>query len=1170
MSLQTLVAHNIPLSGKHLIEASAGTGKTYNITRLYLRLLLEKDYTVEQILVMTFTKDATEEIRGRIGEVLRESLNRWNSLIEEDEFYRHLTAHVSEEQAKAKLKRAILYLDEASIFTLHGFCKRVLSQYAFQSGLSFNLDMDTSGQDLIIEACQDWYRLLAKEHEGDFLSISQYWPHPQRFLEHFASAIGKQTQLEVRSEDELIIEFNALIQRVKSDVVINESFITEHLIDSKKGKEREQRVADFDALNAWLSEPLSYENQQLDVSSIKPLPIKFFDGRRFPKALKPQLNESFSQANKLKTVVSKFPETILKARAFNIVRRGIGEISLLIDNKKAKHKRLTFDDLISTLAKQLTNDDSEKLSLLLRQQFPVAMVDEFQDTDTAQFTILKAIYPLTVSNALYLIGDPKQAIYGFRGGDIFTYLSAREYCQYQWVMDTNWRSTQHMINGYNRLFYGNKLDDEGGDTFGFNIPYQPVKASPKAKANKQLLSSNSEKALQFAYFNPTHDASSTVKQDFRPTMALWCANKINQLLTTKDSAIKPQDIAILVRDGGEANEIKVALQSLGLTGVFLSNRSNLWHSEQAKQLLLLIKAILYVENDRFFVAGLASGLLPFSHNDLRALQQEEIEWQNLKFKFLSLREEWQYKGFIAMAIHLLHDHIRVPVLDHDRALTNIVHLFELLQSSSERYRQPQELLYWFEQQVNVELTEAEAELRLESDEDLIKIVTQHGSKGLEYPVVFVPFATRYKDPTRIGSRKLNVIHYHDQSGKQSIALGSDSPHIKSMVEEAYAESIRLLYVAVTRAEQQCYLLVANFDKSYLSPLGLTLKWTVETNIEENLQQLSEEQPNDIGFITIDDIESVNQPNLGVVNKELPCVPEFTGAIERDWWLSSFTALSKNLRHVGVSAPDRDSNAMAEQFQHESTNTAIMRFALTKGAVTGNLLHDIFEHVDFSLSNWHTLINSYFDKYPEVLKSWQPDELCQWLDEIVSAPLIDDISLKTLSRNKMLHEAEFYFPMKSANTSSLTQLLSSHRLRYKGQNNQIKHVQLPHYQKLKGMMHGFIDLIFEHDGKFYVCDYKSNYLGDDYSDYQQDAMQDNIQQHHYDLQYLIYSLALHRQLKLTVKNYDPELHFGGVVYCYLRGMTVYSSQNIGVFYRHILANELKQLDQLFGQDQENNK
>ena len=1164
-----LVAHQIPLIGKHLIEASAGTGKTYNITRIYLRLLLEQQLTVEQILVMTFTKDATEELRGRISLVLRESLANWDSLIVSDDFYKALASHVEAAQAKRLLKQALLFLDESAIFTLHGFCKRVLSQHAFSSGLAFNLDMDTSGKDLLIEATQDWYRLLAKHAPEQYLRLTQFWSVPNSFIQDFANAIGKSELVDEVEPQKVVVQFKRAIRQTIKDINEHRSFIVEHLIDSKKGKDREIRLLEFEQLLNWLTQ--HQEKEAMDNFIESPFPAKFMHGGRFPKGVKPQLVEIFSQANQLKTSSGKLQNKIEKAIAFQVVKQGIDKISGLIADKKAQRERMTFDDLIDTLSHLLKNERSDTsssaLAKMLRIQYPAALVDEFQDTDPAQFNILSAIYPKELDHPLFLIGDPKQAIYGFRGGDIHTYLAARNYCQYQWMMDTNWRSTTHMVSGYNRIFYGTHLADEGTDVFGADIPYQPVKASPTAVAKASELNKiDDDKALSFIYFQP-EDEAKPVKQTFRPVMAQWCATKITQLLKDEDTPYRAQDIAILVRDGSEADEMSAALSRHQLSSVFLSNKANLWHSEEAQQLVTLLKAVVNVENDRYFVAGLACGLLPYHHERMMKLQQDELAWQSIKFQFLALREDWLYRGFIAMGIKLLHHHIKVAPENKNRTLTNIIHLLELLQTASQKHRQPLELLYWFEQQISAEIGESEAEVRLESDDELIKIVTQHGSKGLEYPVVFIPFSSRYKNPKKVGIKHVNVIEYHDASGEKRVALGADSEHADAMAHEAYLESVRLLYVAITRAERQCYVLVTAFDDYHLSPLGQTLKWQKQEPIVSALEAIANDQPDNIGLQVVDDVDDLAVPKLTqqIASQTRVSIPDFKGKIERDWWLSSFTALSRNLRHVGVSLPDRDN----EDFQIDaslSANTQMhtdMRFNLVKGAAAGNLLHEIFEHTDFSTESWREELMRYFDKSPELLSEWRPSELAQWLTEIIHCPLIEEASFKDLNSTHMLKEAEFYFPMINVKTVDLTNLLTDHRKANPWLNTMTRPVSLPNYHALKGMMHGFIDLIFEHKGKYYVCDYKSNYLGDSAEDYSTEKMAEAVESHHYDLQYLIYTLALHRQLKNSVKDYDPSLHLGGAFYLFLRGVGAkLSKPELGVYYRKIDEKTLNQLDKIF--------
>jgi exodeoxyribonuclease V beta subunit len=510
-----------------------------------------------------------------------------------------------------------------------------------------------------------------------------------------------------------------------------------------------------------------------------------------------------------------------------------------------------------------------------------------------------------------------------------------------------------------------------------------------------------------------------------------------------------------------------------------------------------------------------------------------------------------------------------------------------LQSASQKFLQPQELLYWFEQQCSLETNAAnndiEAEQRLESDGDLIRIVTQHGAKGLEYPIVFIPFATRHKDPLKFGNKSVSYIEYHNEQGQLCLSLDGDEQAKLAMANEAYAETIRLLYVAVTRAENRCYIFTTLFDKYASSPLGKTLKWEPDQNIVESLQKLKEKYPQaieiqQVAFDTID-VDVCQQNHLDAMDTAQPEVSKFYGKIERDWWLSSFSALSRNLRHGGVSTPDRDTEVLDNnKLTPMVQNIRLLRFQLAKGAHSGNLLHDILEHSDFvavgeSNNHWQESIKWPLVKYGELTAGFTEEDLIFWLDEIVATPLVEQINmnepqfcLADINRHQTLRESEFYFPMEKANISALTTLLTNHRnLALVDPNNTygINYVRLPNYQSLKGMMHGFIDLVFEQNGKYYVCDYKSSHLGDDYTDYNHHALRDNIEKNYYDLQYLIYSLALHRYLQQNITNYNAKQHFGGIYYLYLRGMTNKEKHlGAGVYYRKILSEELFALDCIF--------
>jgi exodeoxyribonuclease V beta subunit len=1281
IQLKNLDAATIKLNGKHLIEASAGTGKTYNITRIYLRLLLERQLTVEQILLMTFTKDATQELRGRIDVFIRLALNDWDNLCQEDSYFATLDKRIEKPQREFLLKRALLFLDEAAIFTIHGFCQRVLNQYAFTSGLPFNANMAANSSEITLQVCQDWYRSLAKSDDESFMLLASFWATPDSFVSSFSKAIGHTSVLSVVDVESIEAEFIALVRLASQSLSANSDLFENALILVKKGVDQEKRRDELLQLTAWLESIISKELSLLDVGQGKvKMPDGFFDGKRYARStFKVDLLEAFSVVKEVKEQVKKIATNINKAKAYAIVKSGIYTIRQQVIEQKQALNLLDFDDLINTLANclnaavssdKIANEDfvsdensvDEGSNLLAQQllaQYPVALIDEFQDTDPKQFGILQSIYygskAKKAKAGLFLIGDPKQAIYGFRGGDIFAYLNARSGCDYHWLMDTNWRSTAEMIAGYNQFFTykRNEADSPQGESvFGFGIPYLPVLAGKglageKAQGVDQPVIADSDKALQFIHFtnkenddenadDDTNPQGDKVSQGSRPMLANWCANEIVTLLSSRDTEkdasakVKPKDIAILVRDGAEARDIKHALQQAGLDSVFLSDRANLFHSEQAKQLLGLLKGVLLPENERLFVAALSCGLLGFDANKLHQLQQDEIAYQTLKFAFVEYRTQWQRQGFITMAINLMHNLMDVPQNNKDRCLTNVLHLFEILQAASVRLSQGQELLHWFEQQCHLETNDVEAELRLESDGDLIRLITQHGCKGLEFPYVFIPFACRHKDPLKFGNKSVSYLEYHDKNGDLCLSLDGSKEAKTAMSNEAYAESIRLLYVAITRAERRCYVLCCAFDNYHLSPLGKTLQFLEQESIIKALQTLRKSAEHAIGIreVALQCYLDEDSENKAALNQRdnlndfsNTAVSKFTGKIERDWWLSSFSALSRNIRHAGVSNPDRDTDTSSTQVAtlsvtvfnspelNTDTNAEQICFKLTKGAHTGNLLHDILEQTDFSEPDWQESMEKPLLAYGELNGNntntgnngilFTTDDLIHWLEEVLSAPFITNNKsdsnrknnsgnntskiinnealgcLADLASNKTLRESEFYFPMHGEGTGALANLLTDHRNSAERNNTEgtgtsLRYpVMLPSYKKLSGMMHGFIDLIFEYRGKYYLCDYKSSHLGDNFQDYQFDALLDNVEKNYYDLQYLIYSLALHRYLKQTLVDYDVNQHFGGVYYLYLRGMTTDPAhQGAGVYYRKIAEQEINNLDALFSKKESN--
>ncbi|UZE94618.1 exodeoxyribonuclease V subunit beta [Alkalimarinus alittae] len=1169
-SVLTLDAHKIPLEGIHLIEASAGTGKTFNITRIYLRLLLERKLKVQNLLVVTFTKAATEELKGRIDSELRDTLAKWGKRDSADEFYQSLESIVSHEEANIILRTAIGDLDEASIFTIHGFCKRVLSQNAFESGLPFDLEMEVDSNALKLEAVRDWFRRLDETPE-DYLDVTRYYSTPEAFTDTFRSLLGKELSIEGSNPEKVKQTF--LTKKADACRLIEQhsGVIFAELIDSHKDKVKRQD--EYSELMAWLT------STELD-----PMPKSagsVFDGKRFsrkPDEVKTELNALFGPLKDLKQQAVKIADEIGRARADAIVTEALNAITLNIIERKKRSALMDFDDLVTSLLHALTGEVGDALAHHLVNQYPVALVDEFQDTDPSQYAIFNNIYNragLTsiTPSALYMIGDPKQAIYGFRGGDVFAYLTARDHADSQWYMDTNWRSSSRVIEGYNRLFYGQAIpsgDDQASveqttHVFNYGIGYIPVKSS--TKADESNLSTVFGKPLKYIYFPEDKNyGKGANNQQFRAVIADWCASEIKQLLTTKKTAsgevIEERDISVLVRDRIEAEEIQAALSNHGCSSVYLSNRENVFLSSEASELLSVLMGMLLAEDDRMLIAALSTRLCGFDSQQLYKLQEDELFWEYHRTRFVDSRASWVRKGLMATLFKLIHHSFKPELQRHERALTNTLHLLELLQTASQKHRQPWELVSWLRDKIENPASDSASELRLESDDNLIQIVTLHGSKGLEYPVVFIPFATRSKG----GSNKPAYYTYHDETTKApKVFVGADSDIQQIAERERAAEDVRLLYVAVTRAKYACYLGATPFSDYQRSPLGLMLGLNKDDDLLGAIMATVNDTPLSAEVVDVtetldDDSERIDTTTAlyddALVNakredQQPVTVQRMTRNIEDDWWISSFSAITRNLKHGVMAEPDRDNTERSDVV--EVKQKLDLRFTLKKGAAAGNLLHDTLEVVDFQKPLWTDALKKPLIRFGK-LEDDQINALINWLDECLAAELSDGLSLSELALNKTLREVEFYFPIHATTRKALSGVLQHHR--------QTKTFpQLPEGVQLKGMMHGFIDLVFEWRGKYYIADYKSTYLGDEYGCYDHEHLSQNIQDNFYDLQYLIYCLALHRYLKQRIEDYTPETHFGGVYYLYLRGMGV--NGQAGVYFSSIETELLNRLDELFG-------
>ena len=1179
----------LPLFGQRLIEASAGTGKTYTIAGLYLRLLLghgdenahHKPLTVDEILVVTFTEAATAELRDRIRARIVQTRHAFISGHSDDPLIDQLLTHVSDHQHAAQLLlAAIRQMDEAAIYTIHGFCQRMLKEHAFESGSYFETEFVTDESSIRLQAIEDFWREMFY-HTDDEIDFSlaklvrAYWPSPEKLLQQLGGYLTNpflllQAPHQDLSLKEALSDMATTIDEFKEQwLAASDDILTEI---SQSGVDKRSYSAKN--LPKWIDEVTQWAQSPSSNLAI-PDNVARFDSELLSEKTKKGAVPSLP----IFEVVHEFTRQTLSLKP-TILAKAVHYTRQHIAAHKKQQSLLSFDDLLSGLNAALDGNQTGSLATKISAQYPLAMIDEFQDTDLMQYQIFNTIYGAAVQQGLLMIGDPKQAIYSFRGADIFTYIKARQAVSNHYTLDTNYRSTPNMVTSVNAMF----AQSDTPFIYKNDIGFSPVN-SMASKENFVVNGKEQGALTQWLMPSDTTVGSGQYQQ----AMALACATKINELLSkgqsnsagfANKSTLRPvvaSDIAILVRTGTEANLIKSQLSKQGIASVYLSNRQSIFSAPIISDVWRVLCAVIEPNNARAIKSAMATQLMAQSINALDQLNNDERLWQQLVDDFNYYHQRWQKVGVLAMLREFMHQQ-RIPSqllakVDGERQLTDMMHLGEILQQQSLEIVGEHALMHWLSDQINNQHGDVqEQQLRLESDKNLVQIVTIHKSKGLEYNLVFLPFIC--------GIRQAKEAIYHHQ-GQTLVDLSGSESALEAADKERLAEDLRLFYVAITRAVHHVWLGIAplkngkankagttDLHKSAIGYLYLGDAVTSKDDLSCSLDNMAAKYP----FINTLPPPSERLAPYQTIddNEQSMAARTFSGNIENNYWITSYSALSKTTHHAthsdvdaSLETGDIDWEAALAQVDdmtlNESNQATI--FTFPRGAHAGTFLHLLFEEIDFSQTD-NVERNA---KIAELLGASEFDE--SWLDVLIT--LVDNVlecelgfgdlppgfSLSQLGMKDKQVEMEFFMPMSSFDCHDVNAILSKH-------DALSKDAAPLTFSKVQGMLKGFIDLVFVADGKYYVLDYKSNHLGDSLDHYNMESMTEMMIDHRYDFQYQLYSLALHRLLKTRLPNYDFEQHFGGAFYLFLRGMDKKSDGGEGIFYNRPSFAFITQLDELF--------
>lgn len=1198
MSLSTHIpfeALHFPLNGRRLIEASAGTGKTYSIASLYVRLVLghgdektrfDRPLMPPEILVVTFTEAATFELRSRIRQKLAAAAQvfRQSTADETEDVFLHSLRQSFPPSAwpalALRLEQAADWMDEAAIYTIHGFSKRVLQQHAVESGSPFAQSLTEDAMQPLLAASRDYWRQFYYPLSATQSAlVRSHFASPDVLAEKLQATLTE--GVEVRAAGKLLSTENS-----------PQTLLADWAAWHSRQMPREQA-----AREAWLTDCAALENcvrQALAQGDLKLTSYKNIDDKL--AQVRQWAEEPAGESEKLRKVLRLFAYSTLAANQkkdgqampplpafllFDAMLDGwssepaidlaqlLGHarewVKTRLQQQKEEQGVWQFDDLLVRFNQALQAGNGALLAQAIRQRYPVALIDEFQDTDPIQYDNFDRIYGAS-DCALFMVGDPKQAIYSFRGGDIHTYLRAREACApHHYTLDVNYRSTRPMVTAVNTLFRrAEEAWSEGAFALpGKMLPFYPVRAQDKPA--HLHIDGNLQPAMTFWLL----DEWQTIQVGaFREEIAQRTAGFMASLLHAGraklgELPVKAGDMAVLVRGASEAEVMRRALTSVGVRSVYLSQRGSVYETSEAMDVLRWLEACAEPGRESLVRSALACPTLHRTLAELDQLFAAPDSWQEELGFWRELNALWRYQGVMPMLYRLL-DRYAVPVRlyalpDGERRLTNVMHLLELLQQAETDIKGEQSLLRYLRNAIRHPQADSKTTLiRLESDAELVKVITLHKSKGLQYPLVFMPFVATPAEEA--GARGKAVRYYAER--RRIVELAPEEAAKEAAGREELQEALRVLYVGLTRAEHALWLGVGAVrsgkdNKRENHVFKTALGYLLGGGVEMDNAALQAAVSNLLAAAGKEAMQCTAAPDVyaavtptaekGTGRWAVRQMTRQLGRLPR-WWIASYSALMRSDGHAAEAETARQDTLQSESpvTVSDAELAAVEATGLSAfpaGARYGNVLHELLEAAALQgfdrVARDMTLLEQPLQRAREQLLAWQAgggEGLADWLQAFLTAPLRVEAAAGTVPMTFRLAdlqpsvyraEMEFWLSARAVDATALDRVVCAHTL------DSLERSAVPHNQ-LNGMLKGFMDLVAQIDDRYYVIDYKSNRL----QGYTSGHLRNAVLEHRYELQYCLYLVALHRLLQSRLPDYDYERHIGGALYIFLRGNAVH--------------------------------
>lgn len=1043
-----------------VLEASAGTGKTFALAGLVTRYLAETDVTLDEMLLITFNRNASRELRERVRSQIAEAVAALEGRVPPaSDLVEHLMHANEGELKRARLRDALANFDATTIATTHEFCGRVLKSLGVAGDTAAEVKLKESLDDLVTEIVSDLY------------------------LAHFG-----------RQEAAPVLSYKQALELARA--VVNDPCAKLRPLDPEADSEAAVRV-------------------------------RFAD-----------------------------------------------EVGKELERRKRRLRILGYDDLLTRLAKALEAQDSPARDRM-RRRWRIVLVDEFQDTDPIQWQVLECAF--SGHTTLILIGDPKQAIYGFRGGDIHTYLQAARTADDRYTLGVNWRSDKPLVDSLQTVLGGAALGhpeiivhDIDAHHDGHRLAGAPHNAPFRLRVVKRPT---------VAYDGTDNVPIDVLRRHIPADLAADIAVLLASDATYDGRPVRAGDIAVIVEQHVDARACRDALAAAGIPAIYTGD-TDVFESQAAKDWLCLLEV---------FDAPHRSGLVRTAACTMFFGETAETlaaEGDALTDRVASTLREWanhaRQRGIAAVFEAAQVRGMGRRVLAQrggERHMTDLAHIAQLLHQAAHRERySPPALRDWLRRQCDNRTRVTEHSRRLDSDAAAVQIMTVFVAKGLQFPIVYLPFAFNRH------VRSDDILLYHDDTETRCLYIGGKAPgDVRELyrAEEA-RNNIRVIYVALTRAQSQ---VVAWWAPTWDEANGGLSRLLRDRRVgdAEVRNRCEPGITDDDAWAVFKQWEAAGGPSVeqSVIvapsaSPDAPPIPEFAvrhfhRAIDTTWRRTSYSALVRGSEPVGVESEpevgtrDDEVEGVVVAAPGPVSDVVSPLAGMPSGATFGSLVHAVLETADPAAPDLAVELEEQVRRH---LAWWPVDvgaaELGAALvpmHDTPLGPLADELTLRQIGVRDRLRELDFEVPLAggdlrgwapNVSLSDVGELLRSHvpaddpfaayadRLMSAGLGG----------QSLRGYLAGSIDAVLRLPGpRYLVVDYKTNYLGDAASDYSAARLAEAMLHSDYPLQALLYVVVLHRFLRWRQPGYDPGVHLGGVLYLFVRGMCGVDTPAGGVFSWH---------------------